>query len=151
MSLRQPIAVGSTAHEAPGIVWEVLVEIDFDPTLSASEIDGIQAKLWDRLNEAITETVGPYLHDASEPNVLSLHGRGQDTPVFPLVVGNDRFTSNLDIEEMIETLCQDTDLAQTAYDVRGQAYDLDVAIEYHRRPNLDGGRAAIMPDPRKVA
>jgi hypothetical protein len=68
-----------------------------------------------------------------------------------MVMGRKRFTCQLDIEEMVEKLCQGTDLAQIAYDVRGRAYDLEVAIEYHRRPHLDGTRTASMPDPRKVA
>jgi hypothetical protein len=151
MSLRKPIAVGSTAHEPPEAVWEVLVEVEFDPTLSVSQIDRIQAKLWKRLTEAIWETVGPYVHGGVGPNIVSLHGRGQDTPVFPMVVGRKRFTCHPDIEEMVEKLCQGTDLARLAYDARGLAYDLDVTIEYHRRPHLDGVRAARMPDPEKVA
>jgi hypothetical protein len=151
MSLHEPQRVGSTADEAPEVVWNVLVEVEFDPKLSAAEIDKIQARLWNRLNDAIGKTVGPYAHVAASPVVTAVKGRGEDTPVFPMVAGRRRFTCNLDIEEAVERLCADTDLAKLAYDTRGRAYELGVAIQYKRRPPCDGERRARMPSAAQVA
>jgi len=151
MSLHEPHDVGSTADEAPEVVWEVLVEVEFDPKLSAAEIDRVQAKLWERLNEAIRKTVGPHAHHPASPLITAVNGRGEDTPLFPVVAGRRRFTCNLDVEEAVERTCAATDLAHVAYDARGRAYELGVAIRYGRRPDLDGGRTARMPSAAKVA
>jgi hypothetical protein len=151
MSLHEPHDVGSTADEAPEIIWEVLVEVEFDPKLSAAEIDRVQAKLWARLNDAIRRTVGPHAHHPTSPLVSAVNGRGESTPLFPVVAGRRRFTCNLDIEEAVERVCAETDLASVAYDARGRAYELGVAIRYGRRPDLDGGFTARMPSAAKVA
>lgn len=151
MSLHEPQRVGSTADEAPEVVWNVLVEVEFDPKLSAADIDAVQAKLWDRLNDVIRTTVGPHTHVNASPLIVAVNGRGEDTPVFPMVAGRRRFTCNLDIEEAVERLCADTDLARLAYDARGRAYELGVAIQYRRRPACDGERRARMPSAAKVA
>lgn len=151
MSLHEPQRVGSTADEAPEVVWNVLVEVEFDPKLSAADIDAVQAKLWDRLNDAIRATVGPHTPVNASPLIVAVNGRGEDTPVFPMVAGRRRFTCNLDIEEAVERLCADTDLAKLAFDARGRAYELGVAIQYNRRPACDGERRARMPSAAKVA
>jgi hypothetical protein len=150
MSLHEPQRVGLTADEAPEVVWNVLVEVEFDPKLSAAEIDEIQARLWDRLNDAIGKTVGPYAHVGASPLVVAVNGRGEDTPVFPMVAGRRRFTCNLDIEEAVERLCAETDLAKLAFDARGRAYELGVAIHYRRHPSCDGERRARMPTAARV-
>jgi len=129
----------------------VLVEVEFDPRLSAGEIDAIQGKLWDRLNDAIRTTVAPHAHHAASPEITTVGGRGADTPVFPMVAGQRQFTCNLDIEALVERTCGETDLAKLAYDARGKAYELGVWIEYRRRPEFDGVRTAWMPRPAKVA
>jgi hypothetical protein len=129
----------------------VLVEVEFDPRLSAAEIDAIQAKLWDRLNDTIRKTVGPHTHSPASPLITAVSGRGEDTPIFPVVAGRRQFTCNLDIEEAVELTCGQTDLAKLAFDARGRAYELGVAIQYNRRPELDGVRTAWMPRPTKVA
>jgi hypothetical protein len=151
MSLHEPQRVGSTADEAPEVVWNVLVEVEFDPKLSAAEIDEIQVRLWNRLNDTIGKTVGPYKHVAASPVVTAVNGRGEDTPVFPMVAGRRRFTCNLDVEEAVERVCANTDLAKLAYDACGRAYELGVSIDYRRRPACDGERTARMPRPASVA
>jgi hypothetical protein len=150
MSLHEPQRVGSIADEAPEVVWNVLVEVEFDPRLTAADLDRVQAGLWERLNDAIHESVGPHVRMAS-PVIIPVHGRGKDTPLFPMVVGRRRFTCNLDVEEAVERLCADTDLAKLAYDARGRAYELGLSIDYRRRPARDGERAARMPDAAKMA
>ena len=77
-------------------------------------------------------------------------GEGEDTPVFPMVAGQRQYTCNLDIEEVIERTCSATDLASLAFDARGQAYELGVAVQYTRRPEFDGVRTAWMPRPARV-
>lgn len=151
MSLQEPHNVGSSLNEAPEVVWDVLVEVEFDPKLSAAEIARIQAKLWERLNEAIRKTVGPHAHHPASPLVTAVNGRGESTPLFPVVAGRRRFTCNLDVEEAVERVSAATDLARVAYDARGRAYELGVAIRYGRLPDLDGGRTARMPSAAKVA
>ena len=151
MSLHEPQRIGSTADEAPEVVWNVLVEVEFDPKLSAADIDRLQAKLWDRLNDTIRNTVGSHVHVAASPLIVPVNGRGEDTPVFPMVAGRRRFTCNLDIEEAVEQSCADTDIAKLAYDARGRAYELGVAIQYKRRPACDGQRTARIPSAAKVA
>jgi hypothetical protein len=151
MSIREPQNVGSTTDEAPELVWDVLVEVEFDPNLSAGEIDAIQSKLWDRLNDAIKKTLGPHAHHPATPLITAVNGRGEDTPLFPLVAGRQRFTCNFDIEEAVERTCGGTDLSKLAYDARGRAYELGIAIQYQRRPEFDGARTARMPRPAKVA
>ena len=44
-----------------------------------------------------------------------------------------------------------TDIAKLAYDARGRAYELGVAIQYKRRPACDGQRTARIPSAAKVA
>jgi hypothetical protein len=149
MSLHEPQRVGSTADEAPEVVWNVLVEVEFDPRLTATDLGAIQARLWERLNDAIHETVGPHVRMAS-PVILPVRGRGEDTPLFPMVAGRRRFTCNLDVEEAVERQCADTDLAQLAYDARGRAYELGVSIDYRRRTARNGGRRVRMPDVARV-
>ena len=95
--------------------------------------------------------MGPYAHVAASPHIVAVHGRGRDTPLFPMVAGRRRFTCNLDVEEAVEQFCADTDLAKLAYDARGRAYELGVNIDYRRRPACDGERTARMPSPAKVA
>jgi len=55
------------------------------------------------------------------------------------------------VEEAVERLCADTDLAKLAYDARGCAYELGVSIDYRRRPACDGERTARMPSAARVA
>lgn len=150
MSLHRIGRVGSTPHEAPESVWELLIEVLFDPKLSAVEIVHLQTELWERLEETIQETLGPHAYGNSGADVTAIRRRGENTPLFPIIAGDTRFTCNLDVAEMIETICQQTDLAQVAYDVRGRAYELGVEIEYLRRPHLDGTRRAELPDPKMV-
>lgn len=150
MSFHMIQNVGSTADEAPEVVWNVLVEVEFDPRLTATDLDAIQARLWERLNDAIHESVGPHVRMAS-PVIIPVRGRGEDTPLFPMVAGRRRFTCNLDVEEAAERLCADTDLAKLAYDARDRAYELGVSIDYRRRPACDGERSARMPDVERVA
>ncbi|HET7230719.1 MAG TPA: hypothetical protein VFJ16_11995 [Longimicrobium sp.] len=151
MSIHEPNRVGSTADEPPEVIWNVLVEVEFDPRLSAPEIDAIQAKLWDRLNDAIRKTVRPHTCHPASPLISAVNGRGEDTPILPMVAGQRQFTCNLDIEEAAERTCGGTDLAKLAHDARGRAYELGVAIQYQRRPEFDGVRTAWMPRPAKVA
>jgi hypothetical protein len=150
MSVQNPTRVGSTFHEAPEAVWEVLVEILFDPELSAAEIRKVQAELWTRLHDAITGVVGEHAYDGVDPEITVLRGRGEETPLFPMVVGDSRFTCTLDMVEVAERLARTTDLRHIAYDASGRAYELALEINFLRRPQLDGGRAAEMPEPRKV-
>ena len=150
MSIHHIVNVGSTPHEAPESVWEILVEVLFNPKLSAAEIEHLQTELWERLEETIRETLGPHAYGNSGADVTTVRGRGENTPLFPIIAGDTRFTCNLDVAEMVERTCQGTDLAQVAYDVRGRAYELGVEIDYLRRPRLDGTRRAELPDPDKV-
>jgi len=149
MSIREPQNVGSTTDEAPEVVWDVLVEVEFNPNLSAEAINELQSKLWDRLNDAIKRTVGPHAHHPATPLITAVNGRGEDTPLFPLVAGRQRFTCNFDVEEAVERTCSGTDLSKHAYDARGRAYELGITIQYHRRPECDGVRAARMPRPAR--
>lgn len=151
MTLRRPLNVGSTQHEAPEAVWEALVEVDFDPTLSADRMGELQETLWERMEALVQEVLGPHLRDRTRCTMSGLRGRGADTPLFPLVAGGSRYTSNLDVVEELEHAAVPADLRQIAYDARGRAYELDVEIEYLRRPELDGTRRAPMPDAVRVA
>jgi hypothetical protein len=150
MSLHEPQRVGSTGDEPPEVVWNVLVEVEFDPRLTAGDLDAIQARLWERLNDAIHDSVGPHVRMAS-PVIVPVHGRGEDTPLFPMVAGRRRFTCNLDVEEAVERQCADTDLAKLAYDARGRAYELGVSIDYRRWPACDGQRTARMSRTARIA
>lgn len=151
MTFRQPLNVGSTPHEAPESVWEILVEVSFVPTLSAEQIGQLQDTLWERMEAVVRETLGPFLHEPDMLIVNGVRGRGADTPLFPLLAGASQFTSNLDVVALVEHAAVPDDLRQMAYDACGRAYELDVEVEYRRRPELDGTRRAPMPDPARVA
>jgi hypothetical protein len=151
MTIRNPMRVGSTPHEAPEIVWELLLELTFDPRLTPDEIDQLRHLLWDRIYAAVQVTVGPHLHDSDgEPDLTPVHGRGPDAPLFPLQAGATRFTCTHDIVEVIETTCRPTDLSRIAYDARGHAYELSAEVSFRRLPDLDGAARAPMPDPEAV-
>jgi len=150
MSLHTPHSVGSTANEAPETVWEFLIETEFNPDLSPAALDRIQSALWCRLHDAISDELGPYLFGNVGVEINDIRGRGEESPLFPMIAGRTRFTSSLDIVELIEHLCHKTDLGEIVYDVRGQAYELDVEIIYVRRPELDGAQRAPLPDPELV-
>lgn len=150
MSIQKPIATGSEHDERPNAIWEIMVEAEFDPALAPQQILEQQRALWDRLMAAV-ETAASELDACVE--VAELSGRGAETPLFPVVVGQARFTANLDVVELVEGICHSqTDLAHgLAYDAVGRAYEIDIDIRYRRRPREDGMRYATMPDPAAVA
>jgi hypothetical protein len=150
MSLHNPHNVGSTANEAPETVWEFLIETEFNPDLSPAALDRIQSALWSRLHDAISDELGPYVFGNVGVEISDIRGRGEESPLFPVVAGHTRFTCSLDIVELIEHLCHKTDLGKIAYDVCGRAYELDVEIIYVRRPDLDGAQRAHLSDPELV-
>ena len=152
MSLHEPIGVGSTPYEPPETIWEVAIEATFNPHLTAEEIGTIQDRISGRLEELVREAMrvevdtAQILITALEP----LYGRGETSPLFPMIAGESRFTCNLDVLELIDRQCEDSDLQEIAYDARGRAYALSVAVDYCPRPELDGQRWAAMPDPEEV-
>ncbi len=150
MTIRRPTNVGSTPDEAPEVLFELTVTARFDPTLSADELARLRDTAWDRLTASLGSDLAPFLHEPTQVDVTPVRGRGADTPLFPLVAGEARFTCADDLLEAVERRCEGTDLARIAYDVRGLAYELGVELDYVRRPELDGVRAAPLPDPAKV-
>lgn len=151
MSCHQVSNVGSTEHEPPEMVWEVLVEVPFVPSLTPDEIGKLQDRLERRLNRTVREILGENQFGRGlAANVTSLRGRGELTPLFPLLAGGTRFTCNLDVVQMVERLCHETDLRQISFDARGRAYELNVDICYTRCPELDGRAAAPLPDAGEV-
>ena len=99
MSFREPHNVGSTSSEPPEVIWNVLVEVEFDPELSAENIDALQAKLWDVLNDVTRAALWPHTRQPASVQITAVNGRGETTPVFPMVAGKRHFTCNLDLEE----------------------------------------------------
>jgi len=129
------------------MVWEVLVEVSFNPRLSAEDVEKLHNRLEGRLNKLVRDTLGSNQFDGGlVATVSSLRGRGEETPLFPLVAGNARFTCNLDVVQMVERLCHESDLRELAFDARGRAYELEPEIVYVRHPERDGQAAASMPD-----
>lgn len=151
MTFRRPLRVGSPEHAHLEAVWEVLVEVAFVSEASASTVDALQDRLWERLNSTVREVLGPYVHGAPGVEVYDVRGRGGDTPLFPMVIGCASFTSDLDIVELVERGCAGTELVGMAFDARGRAYDLKAQIEYIRRPEHDGERAAEISSTRSTA
>lgn len=146
MTFSHPTRVGSAPNEAPEVVWEILVEVEFAPELGAQEVSVLQDILWGRLDTAIRETLGPYLHGHPGLEIYDVDGRGEETPLFPVVAGEARFTCNLDVLEVMEARCRGTALQEMAFDARGRAYEMGARIEYLRRPEHDGARVAeILP------
>jgi hypothetical protein len=150
MSIHQPIPMGSEFHENPHSLWEVMVDVDYDPTLSAEVIDRRKMAIWNRLIAALEKVVENL--DANI-EVTEIDGRGEQTPLFPLVVGRARYTATQDIIETVERVCKvHTELgAGVAHDPLGHAYELDIKIAYRRCPSLDGCARAPMPDPERTA
>lgn len=150
MSLHRISYVGSTPHERPESVWEVMVEAEFNPALSEDELAALQEAAWERLGRAIHEVLAPFVMGNPGTHVSDVRGRGEETPLFPMIAGDTRFNSSLDMVEAVEVACQRTDLAHIAYDARGRAYELGVEIAYQRRPELDGVRRAALADAAAV-
>jgi hypothetical protein len=150
MTLHRPLRTGSTEHEPAEVVFEILAEVQFDPRLSADDLAALQDELWRRLNETIRKTVGRHVHQLGEAMIRGVHGRGETSPLFPLVAGDARYTCALDIVEQIETLCRPTALSRIAYDARGRAYELDVTVQFIRRAEHDGQGLAELPEPGAV-
>lgn len=147
MSTQHVSNVGTTEHEPPEMVWEVLVEVSFNPRLTAEHVEKLHNKLERQLNRLVRDTLGSNQFDGGlVATVSSLRGRGEETPLFPLVAGNARFTCNLDVVQMVERLCHESDLRELAFDARGRAYELEPEIVYVRHPERDGQAAARMPD-----
>lgn len=147
MSTQNVSNVGTTEHEPPEMVWEVLVEVSFNPRLSADDVEKLHNKLERRLNKLVRDTLGSNQFDGGlVATVSSLRGRGEETPLFPLVAGNARFTCNLDVVQMVERLCHESDLRELAFDASGRAYELEPEIVYVRHPAHDGQAVAAMPD-----
>jgi hypothetical protein len=149
MSIREPIPVGSEFGEYPQTLWELLVDVEFDPTQTAEAMAEQQRAFWDRIIEAVE---GAGTAGEVQVEVVEVRGRGKATPLFPMVVGSARYTSALDIIEVVERLCQEqTQLGSVAYDAAGRAYELDVEICFRRVPEHDGQRRAELPRPSEVA
>jgi hypothetical protein len=149
MSIREPIPVGSEFGEYPESVWELLVDVEFHPTQTADMMVEQQRAFWDHIIQAV-EGAGTAADVQVE--VVEVRGRGASTPLFPMVVGSTRYTSTLDMIEVVERLCQEhTELGSVAYDAAGRAYHLDVEICFRRTPENDGFRRAELPRPSEVA
>lgn len=149
MSIREPIPVGSEFGEYPQALWELLVDVEFDPGQTADAMAEQQRAFWDQIIEAVE---GAGVAGDVQVEVMAVRGRGETTPLFPMVVGSARYTSALDIVEVVERLCQEqTQLSSVAYDAAGRAYELDVEICFRRRPEHDGQRRAELPRLSEVA
>lgn len=149
MSIREPIPVGSEFGEHPQTLWELLVDVEFDPTQTAAAMAEQQRAFWDHIIEAVE---GAATAEEVQVEVVEVRGRGKTTPLFPMVAGSARYTSALDIIEVVERLCQEqTQLGSVAYDAAGRAYELDVEICFRRIPENDGQRRAELPRPSEVA
>lgn len=140
----------SPAQTRLDAVWEILIEVDFAPEVSVSTVEVLQARLWKTLNAVLRQVLGPHLYEPAGLEVHEPAGRGKDTPLFPMVAGNTRFTCNVDVVEMLEMQCADTDLAKMGFDARGHAYDLIAQIKYLRRPEHDREGAAETTPPRST-
>jgi hypothetical protein len=148
MSFRTPMASGSETHEAPCCLWELKLEVEFDPWLTAEELDGKRRALGEAIVLILEGLTSSF--DAGV-DLLEVGGRGRETPLFPLVAGDARFTAHIDVLDLVERNCAAAaDLAQIAYDAAGRAYELDVDVVYHRRPALDQQGRAEMPAPIEV-
>lgn len=149
MSIREPFPMGSAFHEPPNCVWELMVEMEFDPSLPPEEIERRKSEMWDRIVAALelATAVG-----AASIEIEDIGGRGKETPIFPLVVGSARYTSTLDVVDIVETLCKEqTELGSAlAYDASGRAYEIDIGVQYRRRPSSDGLRRPDMPNPMET-
>lgn len=149
MSIREPIPVGSEFGEYPQTLWELLVDVEFDPTQTADAMAERQRAFWDQIAEAVE---GAATAGEVQVEVVEVRGRGKTTPLFPMVVGSARYTSALDIIEVVERVCQEqTHLGSVAHDAAGRAYELDVEICFRRLPQHDGKRRAELPRPIEVA
>jgi hypothetical protein len=137
MTFRNPEVAEEPDDNSPEIVWEILVELPFSPRLTVGEIERVRSTLWDRLNDAIRECASPFLQESLEPEIIDPHGRGAESPLFPLVVGRRSFPSSTHVATMIERICAYSDLSEYAYDASGRAYELAAKVSFIRRPQLD--------------
>jgi hypothetical protein len=145
VSIRAPVPSGAHPAGPPCAVWQLVVEVEFDPRLTPEEMDRTRRALGEAIVFTVEGLAAPF---RAGVDLLEVDGRGRDTPLFPLVVGGTRFTTDAEVRELAERSCaRGTDLGEVAYDAAGRAYELDVAVVYRQQPALDGRRRAALPSP----
>ncbi len=150
MTLHNHLQGGSTPHEAPEMTFEVEVNVPFDPRLDARRMKALGDRMWERLRQVLREEIRPFLSGRPDPDVTARRGLGEETPLFPMVAGESRFTMPLDVSEQVARYCAGSDVSRIAHDALGRAYELDVEVTFLRRPQHDGERTAPLPDPDEV-
>lgn len=145
MSLRDPRDTGTPdGTELPTSIleFEVLVDFDHHPTLTPEEMAHVNLQVARRISAALHESnlfAGLLVRNAhSSWDVMQ--GRGANTPVFPIRVGEHTFLHHTDLVARVEQLCNENGIGSLGYDLAGRAYELFATIKYVRERAMDQAR-----------